>query len=111
MTTGIQIERRDLRDVRSRLIDRSGRLAAVDDRYAVWAGEVGVPVGSLGDSSSQEDAIAEIDALVAHLYGLSRFQLEHVFATFHRGWAYEEPLAATLEHYDRWAKQLGGDDA
>ena len=58
------------------------------------------------DSDAKDAAIAEIEALVAHLYGLSRAQLEHVFATFHRGWAYQEPLAATLVFYDQWAATL-----
>ena len=97
--------------LQDRLISLSGRLAAIDERFATWAAEVEVPVGSLTKAEERKDAIAEVDALVAHLYGLTGSELGKIYATFHRGWAYEEPLTATLEHYDRWAKQLGGGQA
>jgi hypothetical protein len=32
----------------------------------------------------------------------SREQVEHIFATFHRGWDYADRLARVLAHYDRW---------
>ena len=43
--------------------------------------------------------IHELDAAVAHLYGLNEPQLVHVFETFHEGWAYQDRLDATLKHY------------
>lgn len=86
---------------RARLVDLAGRLAAKDDRYAEWAEAVGVPVGSVTSPIQQADMEAEIDALVAHLYGLSRPQVEHVFATFHRGWDFRPRLDAVLAHFDR----------
>jgi len=79
-----------------------GRLAAVDDRYAVWAEEVGVQVGTVTDDGEKADVIAELDALVSLLYGLSTAQVEHVFATFHRGWDYRGRLDAVLTHYNNW---------
>ena len=81
----------------------AGRLAAVDHRYAHWAGGIGVQVGSVSDEATKQDLIAELDAVVALLYGLSRPDVEHIFATFHRGWDYRPRLAAVLAHYDRWA--------
>ena len=86
-----------------RVVEIGGRLAAVDSRYANWAAEVGIPVGSVADEAVKDDLIAELDALVAHLYGLGRSDVEHIFATFHRGWNYAIRLAAVLAHYDRWA--------
>ena len=65
-----------------------------------------MPTGSLSNTQDKQATIAEIDALVALLYGLSRSQVEHIFATFHRGWAYQESLAATLVFYDQWAASL-----
>ncbi len=44
----------------------------------------------------------EFDALVSLLYGLTEEQVQHVFATFHRGWDYQERLGAVLEHYSNW---------
>jgi hypothetical protein len=95
-----------------RLIDRSGSLAAIDERYAVWAAAVGVSVGALVDEGDERnDAIAEIDALVAHLYGLSRNELDHVFATFHRGWDssktdFGERYDRVMKHYNAWAAKV-----
>jgi hypothetical protein len=86
-----------------RVVEVAGRLAAVDQRYAEWAADVGVPVGSVTTQEAKDDLIAELDAVVAHLYGLDQAGVEHVFATFHRGWSYQLRLAAVLAHYDRWA--------
>ena len=85
-----------------RVVQISGRLAAVDDRYADWAAEVGVPVGSVKSQAEKDDLIAELDALVSLLYGLSENQVEHVFETFHRGWDYQPRLDAVLKHYRVW---------
>jgi len=86
----------------SRLVQAAGSLAAVDGRYADWAAEVGVPVGSIDAQLQKDDLIAELDALVSLLYGLSKDQVEHIFETFHRGWAYESRLEAVLKHYVAW---------
>ncbi len=93
---------------RRRVIAIAGRLAAVDARYTSWAAKVSVPVGSVTDEATKDDLIAELDALVAHLYGLGKSDVEHIFATFHRGWNYRSRLAAVLAHYDRWAATLPG---
>ena len=77
---------------RLRVVEIAGRLAAVDPRYADWAAEVGVPVGSVTDQATKDDLIAELDAVVALLYGLDKADVEHIFATFHRGWDYRTRL-------------------
>lgn len=87
---------------RLRVVEIAGRLAAVDGRYAEWAAEVGVQVGSAQDEGVKNDLICELDAVVAHLYGLAREELIHIFKTFHRGWNYQPRLELVLEHFDRW---------
>jgi hypothetical protein len=87
--------------LRVRVVEIAGRLAAVDQRYSEWAAKVGVPVGSVPDTD-RDDLIAELDAVVALLYGLTRQDVQHVFATFHRGWNYQPRLTATLTHFDAW---------
>jgi len=82
-------------------------LAAVDDRFADWAEAVGVPVGSLSTEPERSEAIAELDAVVSLLYELSWDDVEHIFATFHRGWDYGARLARVKVHYDRWAAEVG----
>ena len=86
----------------NRVVVIAGRLAAVDDRYADWAAKVGVPVGSVKTQAEKDDLIAELDALVGLLYGLTEDQVEHIFATFHRGWHYATRLDAVLTHYRSW---------
>jgi hypothetical protein len=86
----------------SRIVEISGQLAAVDDRFAQWASRVGVEVGSVESSNRQDALVAELDALVALLFQLSEDQVEHVVATFHRGWNFEPRLHAVLEYYREW---------
>ena len=85
-----------------RIIEISGRLAAVDGRYETWAAEVGVDVGTANDEPTKSELIAELDALVSLLYGLTEEQVEHVFATFHRGWDYTARLERVLAYYEQW---------
>lgn len=87
---------------RLRIVELAGRLAAVDDRYEVWADAVGVPIGTLLMEQERSEALAELDALVALLYGLAEDQLRHIFATFHRGWDYAGRWSAVQQHYQTW---------
>lgn len=89
---------------KAKVIEISGRLAAVDERFTVWAKGVGVRVGSVKNEDEKEALIAELDALVAHLYGLTRPQVEHLFETFHRGWVFAPRLKKVLEFYDQLPK-------
>jgi hypothetical protein len=93
----------------SRLWDRTvalaGRLACPDDRFADWAAAVGVSYGEL-DEDDKDDKIHELDAVVAHLYGLNEAQLRHIFETFHEGWNYTQRMDATLVHFRRWQTNL-----
>ena len=84
-----------------RVVEVAGRLACPDDRFNEWAKKVGVTHGPL-DEAEKEDYIYELDAVVAHLYGLSESQLVHIFATFHKGWDFETRLSGVLYHYRAW---------
>lgn len=91
----------DLSDPRrARVVEIAGRLAAVDSRFSTWAKKVGVRAGSVKSVVEKEELIAELDALVAHLYELSRRHLEHIFRTFHRGWDFSSRLNQVLNVYD-----------
>lgn len=89
--------------VRDRVVEIAGRLAAVDDRFADWARNVGVPVGSANDPSIKSDLICELDACVAHLYGLDEGDLAVVYSTFDakRPDRYADHHAKVLTHYRR----------
>jgi len=88
-----------------RVVDLAGRLACPDDRFAEWAEKVGVKCGPL-DEAEKEDRIHELDAVAAHLYGLSEAQLIHIFETFHEGWDYESRLQSVLRHFKTWREKL-----
>jgi hypothetical protein len=85
----------------SRTVALAGRLAALDDRFAKWAKAVGVQHGPL-QAGKKQDMIDELDAVVAHLYGLGEAQLVHLFETFHEGWDYEPRLGTVLKHFRTW---------
>ena len=85
--------------VARRVVQIAGRLAAVDDRYAEWAAEVGVQVGTVTDDETRQDLICELDACVAHLYGLDEDDLAVIYKTFHTGDNYSAHHARVLEHF------------
>ena len=60
---------------------------------------IGMQVSGVLDVSEMDSIIATIDAAISHLFGLSVDDVEHLFATFHRGWSYEGRLSLTLEKY------------
>ena len=84
-----------------RVVQLSGRLACPDNRFADWAKAVGVDFGPL-DPGDKQDKIHELDAVVAHLYGLSEPHVVHIFETFHEGWDYQPRLTEVLRHYQAW---------
>ena len=86
-----------------RVVEIAGTLAAVDERYTDWAAEVDVPVGSVTDEATKQDLICELDACVAHLYGLDEDDLAVVYETFHEGADYSERHRAVLAHFRRIA--------
>ena len=88
-----------------RVVSLSGRLASPDERFADWAKTVGGKHGPV-EADEKEDMIHELDAAVAHLYGLSESQLRHIFETFHVGWDYEDRLASTIDHYHRLESKI-----
>lgn len=92
--------------LRHRVIKIAGLLAAVDDRYADWAAGIGVPVGSVTDEGARNNLIAELDAVVSLLYGLDRQDVQHIYQTFHKGWAYQDRLDVVLTHYDAWKTKV-----
>lgn len=96
---GLPVPRPDRDDpLRRRAEILAGRLAAVDGRFEAWAEAVGVEVGSVAEQD-KPNLVAELDAVVAHLYGLSEGDVIHIFETFHVGWDHSSRLAAVLEHF------------
>jgi len=84
-----------------RTVQLTGRLACPEERFAQWAETVGAECGPIREED-KEQMIFELDAVVAHLYGLNEAQLTHIFETFHEGWDYQARLDGVLRHYRRW---------
>ena len=59
----------------------AARLSCVDDRFAEFAAEAGVDYGPQTDAE-RDDMRAEIDALVARAYNLTKSELRFVFTDF-----------------------------
>jgi len=87
-----------------RTVEIAGRLASANDRFEDWAEAVGVKYGPLSETKKNE-LIYELDAVVSHLYSLSRIDIEVVFKTFHVGEEYTERLERVLDYYDQWKKK------
>ena len=85
--------------VADKVVEIAGRLAAVDDRYSEWAAGVGVETGTVTDDATRQDLVCELDACVAHLYGLDEDDLTVIYETFHTGADYSERHAAVLAHF------------
>src|SRR5690606_29552492 len=85
-----------------RVITIAAQLTAQDTRLSEWADRVGVNVFPLnGDELIGLEA--ELDAAVAHLYGLDEEDVVHIFETFHEGWDDADRLKRVLEHFRRLA--------
>ena len=52
--------------------------------------------------TEKEDLIAELDAVVAHLYGLDTDDLKVIWDTFHTTVDHLPNLEAVLDHFERW---------
>lgn len=87
----------------ARAAELAARLACIDDRFAEFAAACGVDTGSLLDEQMREDAIAEIDALVAHLYDFEKNDLETIFDDFTLNAVPRQRRAAVRAHFERLA--------
>ena len=95
--------------LRLRAVQLAGRLTAHDDRLSSWATAVGVECGELSDANKR-DLVLELDAVAAHLFGLSERQLESIYRTFHHdgtveGEPWQERFDAVIKHYRRWMNE------
>ncbi len=84
-----------------RIVTLAGRLACPDERFTAWAEAVGVDCGLL-EMDEKQNMVYELDALVAHLYGLDEHQLSHIFETFHKDKDYDERCDRVRRYFQTW---------
>ena len=66
------------------IVERAAKLICTTPEYDALAAEVGLGDHTAGatDPAEREQLRAELDAMVAHLYGLTETELVHILATF-----------------------------
>ena len=99
--------------LRDRVIQIAGRLATAEPDhpgFREWAAAVGVEPGSVDSEAEMQDLIAELDALVALLYGLDEDDLAVIYDTFHTGADYSERHAHVLRHFRDWRQRVERSD-
>ena len=90
--------------LRQRIISIVVRLTCIDDRYLSWGAFFKVDVLPV-DLLEKDELIAELDALVSILYGLSEIQIEYVFKNFHRGADFSNRLSRVKHYFQEWEKK------
>jgi hypothetical protein len=86
-----------------RCVEIAGQLAAPDRRFAAWGKALGIRPRRVPDDE-REDMVSELDAAVAHLYGLLEGDLAHMFETFHEGWDYSDRFDRTRKHFSAFRR-------
>ena len=95
--------------LRDLVIQIAGRLATAEPAhpgFREWAAAVGVEPGSVDSEEEKQDLIAELDAVVAHLYDLEEDDLAVIYDTFHAGADYSERHAQVLQHFRDWRQRI-----
>jgi hypothetical protein len=96
----------DLADPRvQKIIEIASSMAFTEDGFNQWIEETGVKATKRSSNNPEPAEVAELDAISACLYGLTKDQLIHIFETFHRGWNYSERLAMTLKYFEKWGSK------
>jgi len=83
-----------------RLVEITGRLSCVDNRFADWAEKIDLKI-TKPNELERDELMYELDALVAKLYGLTADQLKHIFETYRLNWNYENRLKKTLQYFSK----------
>jgi hypothetical protein len=76
-----------------------------DQRFHKWISDIVLLKNISFKLEQKNNMIFELDALVAHAFGLSKSELTHIYETFHKGWDYSAQLAITLKYFDEWEKE------
>ena len=84
-----------------RIVEISIELASVDKRFDAWASKAGMKQKGRLSEEEREKRIYELDALVAHSYGLNEKDLKTIFENFHRGWNWKPYLDQSLVFFNQ----------
>ncbi len=85
--------------IHDRIVGLVGKLLSRDVRLEGWTSSLGIAFENFSSGDSVEELIAEIDALVAKLYGLNETQIKYIFENFHRGADYSERSNRVITYF------------
>ena len=68
-----------------KLVKYSAKLTCIGKEFNELADKIGIPRGGIKDQKRRWQLQAEIDAIVAQAYGLTKEEYGHVLSTFTRG--------------------------
>lgn len=85
--------------VAARVVEIAVTLAAIDSRYDNWEEATGTNVDAATSETSEQDLVCELDACVAHLYGLDEDDLAVIYQTFRAGDDYSDRHANVLAYF------------
>jgi hypothetical protein len=85
--------------IHDRIVGLVGKLLSRDARLESWTSSLGIAFEDFSSGDSVEEQIAEIDALVAKLYGLNETQIKYIFENFHRGADYSERSNRAIAYF------------
>jgi len=81
---------------RGRIVAIVAELTCVDSRFKDWATSLGREISEQIGNEIKDELLAELDALVAHLFGLSENQLRYIYENFQRGTVLSDRLEKAL---------------
>ena len=67
------------------LVEKSALLTCIGKEFNKLADKIGVPRGGVKNTEKRWQLQAEIDAIVAYVYGLTKEEYEHILETFTTG--------------------------
>lgn len=81
-----------------RITEIAARLTCTRSEFEGWAMKLGVAIQPLSEEEKTR-LLVELDALVAHAYGLDESDIEQIMTTFHPTWHFKTYLSDVLEAY------------
>ena len=91
--------------LRRRIVEIVCNLQSLEGGFDEWIKSINPDFKTKSSNIDPAELKFELDALVALLFELNRDDLIQIFATFHRGWQYQESLQRVLYYFEMWERK------
>jgi hypothetical protein len=91
--------------LRRRIVEIVCELQSLETGFDEWIRSINSDFKIKSSNFDAAELKFELDALVALLYELNRDDLTQIFATFHRGWQYQEALQRVIHYFESWERK------